>query len=122
MFYFQLLWRYLIDYHAGYVASRPLRLALLILFGIGYASVATISVPLLAGVVFAFRAAAGLQSWVYVVYGILAEIIVVFALLPNIKRLLAGEERLVGWRANRRRSLEKEQSLGEIEDQGPTSS
>ncbi len=81
-----------------------LLLALLILFGIGYASVATMSVPLLAGLVFAVRAAAGFQSWVYVVFGILAEIIVIVALLPNIKRLFAGEERLVGWRARRKSS------------------
>jgi glycerol-3-phosphate acyltransferase PlsY len=99
-----------------------LLLALLILFGIGYASVATMSVPLLAGAVFAIRAAAGLQSWVYVVYGILAEIIVVLALLPNIKRLIAGEERLVGWRAKRRTSItEEEHSSSEIEGQGPAS-
>ncbi len=96
-----------------------LLLAVLILFGIGYASLATMSVPLLAGLVFAVRAAAGLDSWVYVYYGVLAELIVVLALLPNIKRLIAGEERLIGWRAKRKaRAAENDEQGSEEADTG----
>jgi len=87
-----------------------------VFYGSGYASVATMSVPLISGVVFAFRAAAGLGEWTYAAYGILAEMVVVWALRPNIKRLLAGEERLVGWRA-RRRQLEIESEAGSSQEQ-----
>jgi len=71
----------------------------IVLFGIGYASLATISIALTAIIIFSIRAVLGLSPWVYVVYGILAEIILIWALRPNIKRLLNGTERLVGWRA-----------------------
>jgi glycerol-3-phosphate acyltransferase PlsY len=70
-------------------------------YGIGYASVATMSVPVIAGVTFAIRAMSGEGTWIYIFYGLLAEIVVLWALRPNIQRLIAGEERLVGWRARR---------------------
>jgi acyl phosphate:glycerol-3-phosphate acyltransferase len=73
-----------------------------ILFGIGYASVATMSMAGLAILVFAYRAWAGLSPWQYILYGVLAEIILVIALRPNIVRLMNGTERLVGWRARRK--------------------
>ena len=75
-----------------------------ILFGIGYASVATMSIPILASLIFAYRAWIGASPWVYVLYGLLAEVILVWALRPNIKRLWEGNERLVGWRARRKAS------------------
>ncbi len=73
----------------------------LILFGLGYASVATLSVGLMAIVLFAIRAALGLSPWHYVLYGLLVEIPLLIALRPNIRRLLNGTERRVGWRAKR---------------------
>jgi glycerol-3-phosphate acyltransferase PlsY len=76
------------------------------------------SVPIIAGVTFAFRAAAGLGQWTYVAYGVLAEVVVVWALRPNIKRLVAGEERLVGWRARRNQSGEESTSQINGEDPG----
>jgi len=76
--------------------------AALILFGIGHASLATISIPLIALVIFSIRAAMGESPWVYVFFGILAEIILLWALRPNIKRLLNGTERIVGWRAKKK--------------------
>lgn len=76
-------------------------LAALILFGIGYASVATMSVALLSSLLFAIMAIAGFSPWQYALYGIFAEILLVLTLLPNIRRLIAGRERLVGWRAQR---------------------
>jgi glycerol-3-phosphate acyltransferase PlsY len=60
------------------------------------------SVPLVAILVFAYRAWIGASPWQYILYGIGAEIILVIALRPNIKRLLNGTERLVGWRARRK--------------------
>lgn len=71
----------------------------LILFGLGYASVTTMSIPIIAIIIFIVRAAMGLSPWIYVLYGVLAELILLWALRPNIKRLINGTERLVGWRA-----------------------
>jgi glycerol-3-phosphate acyltransferase PlsY len=76
--------------------------AVAVLFGIGYASVATMSIAFGAVVVFLWRALVGLSPWAYVVYGVGAELILLWALRPNIRRLLQGEERLVGWRAARK--------------------
>jgi glycerol-3-phosphate acyltransferase PlsY len=81
-----------------------------IFYGIGYASVTTMSVSFLAGIIFAIRAALGLDPWAYVGYAILAELLVIWALQPNIKRLLKGDERLVGWRARKQIHDEPEES------------
>ncbi len=50
-------------------------------------------------VIFAVRAWLVGSPWQYIIYGLLAEVLLVWALRPNIKRLLAGNERLHGWRA-----------------------
>jgi glycerol-3-phosphate acyltransferase PlsY len=75
----------------------------LILFGVGYASVATMSVALLSSLVFAYRAWIGASPWAYAVYGLLAEVVMIWALRPNIRRLIQGNERLVGWRARKKK-------------------
>jgi glycerol-3-phosphate acyltransferase PlsY len=72
-----------------------------IYFGIGYASVTTLSVGVLSTLIFLYRAWAGTSPWTYAIYGLLAEILLILALLPNIRRLVQGNERLVGWRAKR---------------------
>ena len=74
---------------------------LLVLFGIGYASVATMSIAVVATIIFIILALSGASPWAYVLYGILAEVILIIALRPNIIRLMNGTERLVGWRARR---------------------
>jgi len=79
-------------------------LGVLIWFGIGYASVTTMSVALIAIIIFAVRAALGLSPWHYVLFGVLAELLLMWALRPNIKRLLNGNERLHGWRAKHHQS------------------
>lgn len=79
-------------------------LGALVWFGIGYASVATMSVAFFAIIVFLVRAIMGISPWAYVLYGVLAEILLVWALRPNIKRLREGNERLHGWRAKRKQS------------------
>jgi len=87
-----------------------LAVGLVLFFVVGYASVTTMSVPLVAGVVFAYQAAQGNLPWVYVLYAVLAEALLLWALRPNIRRLLNGTERVVGlraWYAKRRAAQSK---------------
>ena len=81
-------------------------LGVLILFGIGYASVATMSMPLIAALIFGYRTIAGLgaSSWYHVLYCFMVEALILWALRPNIRRLIQGNERVVGWRARRAES------------------
>lgn len=65
----------------------------------GYASITTLSVALLSTLLFSIRAWMGLNPWQYAVYGILSFFVLAWALRPNIKRLIEGNERLVGLRA-----------------------
>ncbi len=85
-------------------------LGALILFGIGYASVATFSLPIIAAIVFAIRAALGLSPWHYLIYCAFAEILILWALRPNLKRLANGTERLVGWRAKRQKASQNSET------------
>jgi glycerol-3-phosphate acyltransferase PlsY len=73
-----------------------LPLSFLIWYGVGYASITTLSVGLMSIIILGVRAATGLAPWEYVLYGVLAEILLIWALRPNIKRLLAGTERRHG--------------------------
>jgi glycerol-3-phosphate acyltransferase PlsY len=75
----------------------PISMGLLV--GVGYASLATLSTGLLATIVFVLRARAGEGPWAYVVFGLLAEGLLLWALRPNIRRLAEGKERIFGWRA-----------------------
>jgi glycerol-3-phosphate acyltransferase PlsY len=85
----------------------------IILFGVGYASVATMSLPILASIIFAYRAFLGYSPWQYVLYGLFAEVLLIWALRPNLKRLRNGTERLVGWRAKRQNTQASTGSEGE---------
>ncbi|MBM4422475.1 MAG: glycerol-3-phosphate acyltransferase [Chloroflexi bacterium] len=85
----------------------------LILFGVGYASVATLSAGLIATVIFAVRAIYFGGPWEYVAYGIIIFVLQVWALRPNIQRLMNGTERLIGWRAKRREAKLAAQSGGQ---------
>ncbi len=67
----------------------------------GYASITTMSVALISTLVFAYRAWLGLSPWQYAIYGLLAFLALAWSLRPNIKRLLAGTERVVGLRAKK---------------------
>ncbi|HEX9012225.1 MAG TPA: glycerol-3-phosphate acyltransferase, partial [Anaerolineaceae bacterium] len=71
----------------------------LIWYGIGYASVTTMSIALFSIVIFAYRAYLGLSPWSFVIYGVTALALLVWSLRPNIQRLIEGRERLHGWRA-----------------------
>jgi glycerol-3-phosphate acyltransferase PlsY len=82
---------------------RPL--AALIFFGIGYASVTTMSIALLITAVFAVRYSLGLAELPDVLYGLFALCLLIWALRPNIKALVEGRERFHGWRPWRRPAL-----------------
>ncbi len=73
-----------------------LPIALVVIFIVGYASIATISAAVLVIIAFAVRAAYYGQPWQYIFYGLLALILVCWALRPNIQRLIKGTERRVG--------------------------
>ena len=73
-----------------------LPIAMFILFVVGYASVATISVGLVTLLIFIYRAWIGVSPWEYVLYGVFVEGLLIWALRPNIRRLFSGTERRVG--------------------------
>ena len=84
-----------------------LPLGALVFFTLGIASITTLSVAFSAILIFAFRAWLGLAPWVNVLYGILAAILLIWALRPNIKKLFSGKERIVrqslhGWIRSKR--------------------
>jgi glycerol-3-phosphate acyltransferase PlsY len=90
-----------------------LPLGALTFFTIGIASITTMAVALFAIIIFAIRASQGLMPWVTVWYGVGAEILLVWALRPNLKKLFGGNERIVkyslnGWLKARRESAEEE--------------
>lgn len=77
-----------------------LPLGLIVYFVIGYASVTTMSIALISMLVMLVQAVRGALPWEYVVYGIIAEVMLVWALRPNIQRLREGNERqhgLIPW-------------------------
>jgi glycerol-3-phosphate acyltransferase PlsY len=87
----------------------------ILLVATGYASVTSLTIAGLVPVLFAIRALVDQTPWEYAVYGILACTLVVWALRPNIARLKAGTERLVGPRA--RAAARKSQKLHQDESQ-----
>jgi glycerol-3-phosphate acyltransferase PlsY len=90
-----------------------LPLGMLTFFTIGIASITTMAVALFAIIIFAVLAAQGVLPWVYVWYGVGAEILLIWALRPNLKKLFDGNERIVKYSLNgwlRARRVEKESS------------
>jgi glycerol-3-phosphate acyltransferase PlsY len=84
-----------------------LPLGMLTFFSIGIASITTMAVALFAIIIFAVRAYMGLSPWVYVFYGVGAELLLMWALRPNLKKLFEGSERVVslslhGWIRSRK--------------------
>jgi len=72
-----------------------LPIALIIWWGIGYASLATLSVSLIVTVLFAVRAIfwPAVAPWEFIFYGVGAFILLAWTLRPNLRRLMRGEER-----------------------------
>lgn len=88
-----------------------LPLGMLTFFTIGIASITTMAVALFAIIVFAVRAFLFDGQWIDVWYGVGAEILLVWALRPNLKKLMEGNERIVkyslsGWLKARREGNE----------------
>lgn len=88
-------------------------LGALTFFTIGIASITTMAVAFYTIIIFAIGASMGLIPWIYVWYGVGAEILLVWALRPNIKNLFKGHERVVnlslnGWLRARREAKEAE--------------
>lgn len=73
---------------------------LLVWFTIGIASVTTMIVGLVVTIVFAVRASQGLQDPTDIWYGVIAEILLLWALRPNIQKLLSGNERIIKYSLN----------------------
>jgi len=71
----------------------------IIIYFVGYASITTMSVAVIASIIFAVRAIWFHAPWEYIFYGIIAEGLILWALRPNIRRLINGTERLVGRRS-----------------------
>jgi acyl phosphate:glycerol-3-phosphate acyltransferase len=78
------------------VALIVIPIVLIFIFIVGYASLASIAAALVIVIVFLLRALTAGSPWEYIIYGVLTTALVVWALRPNIKRLLEGTERRVG--------------------------
>jgi glycerol-3-phosphate acyltransferase PlsY len=89
-------------------------IGLLILFGLGYASVSTMTVGLLFTGIFVYRATQGLGPWAYVLFGVMVELLLLWGLRPNIERLKEGKERLIGWRAKQQQKLQKQREIEQV--------
>ncbi len=88
-----------------------------LLFGVGYASLATLSTGLIATVLFAWRAEEGEGPWAYAAFGLVAEALLVWTLRPNLRRLAEGKERIIGWRAKLRAKREAARGNSKAGDQ-----
>jgi glycerol-3-phosphate acyltransferase PlsY len=88
-----------------------LPLGMLTFFTIGIASITTMAVALFAIIIFAVRAAQGLMPWMDVWYGVGAEILLMWALRPNLKKLFEGNERIVKYSLNGWLKARKEKKL-----------
>jgi len=90
-----------------------------VIYFVGYASVTTISAALFISALFAYRTfvlhAPGAEPE-FILYGIGAMVLLAWALRGNFRRLLRGEERLVGWRAKRMKM--KQASAGDSTPNG----
>lgn len=88
-----------------------LPLGMLTFFTLGIASITTMAVALFAIIIFAVRASQGLMPWLDVWYGVGAEILLMWALRPNLKKLFEGHERVVKYSLNGWLRARKEKKL-----------
>ena len=89
-----------------------LPLGALTFFSIGIASITTMAVAFFTIIIFAILASQGHMPWIYVLYGVGAEILLMWALRPNIKKLFEGHERVVKYSLNGWLRARKEKKLG----------
>lgn len=97
---------------SGPVMFLILPLGALVYLLVGYASVTTISIAVMALVIAALMAIFFHASWVLVIYGAISIGVVVWALRPNLQRLRDGNERAVGLRAYLRKRAAEKQNNG----------
>ncbi len=77
------------------------------LYFVGMASVASLSMAAVTIIVFAYRYFAGIDpTAAYLAGSVVAGLVITWALRPNIRRVMNGTERLVGPRAKRRAQQE----------------
>ncbi len=76
-------------------------IAALVYIFVGYASITTISIAVAGTLLLIVRAIVANSPWEYIIMGLIAIAMVVYALRPNLKRLVEGTEREVGLRAYR---------------------
>jgi acyl phosphate:glycerol-3-phosphate acyltransferase len=69
-------------------------------FTVGIASLTTMAIGLVVTIVFAVYSAQGILEPVNIWYGVVAELFLIWALRPNIKKLLSGNERVVKFSLN----------------------
>ena len=72
----------------------------LIWFTLGIASVTTMAIGLVVTIVFAIYSRLGVLEPINIWYGVIAEFLLMWALRPNIKKLLTGKERVVKFSLN----------------------
>ncbi len=87
-------------------------LGALIWFSIGIASLTTMAIGLVLIIIFALQASQGHLPSIYIWYGVVAELLLIWALRPNIKKLMTGNERVIGlslngWLRARKEAKEK---------------
>jgi len=73
------------------------------------------SVAFFAVIIFTIRTWLGLTPWIDILYGVLAEILLIWALRPNLKKLFSGQERIVrqslhGWIKSKRETRQPNHS------------
>jgi len=88
-----------------------LPIIMIVYFGIGYASLTTISIAFFSLVIFSYNAVVGLGPWEYLLYGAATLLIVLYTLKPNLERLKNGTERVVGLRALLRKKGQQDSSI-----------
>lgn len=77
----------------GYVAVGVSILGLIAMVISHMASVGSITIALAMGPALAISAALNITPWSYVLFGIVGGAFTIYALVPNIKRILSGQER-----------------------------
>jgi glycerol-3-phosphate acyltransferase PlsY len=83
-----------------------LPIAVLVFFGIGYASITTLSIAVITIAIFSVRYGLGLAPLPDVFYGVIALAMLAWALRPNIRALIEGRERFHGWRPWRKKNAQ----------------
>jgi len=82
--------------------------ALFVWFTVGIASVTTMGIGLIIIIAFSIRAYFGLQPSIDILYGVIALILLMWALRPNLKKLIEGKERVVSLSLHGRLKARKE--------------